>query len=90
MQRVSDVRQIEVHTAEPLISVPSPFEVKSAIAKQKRYKSPCSDQNSVEFTHARGEILRYKIHNVITSILHMEKLPDQWKESIIVPIVAAP
>ncbi|PNF19308.1 hypothetical protein B7P43_G07496 [Cryptotermes secundus] len=30
--------------------------------------------------------LRSKIHNLITFIWHKEKLPDQWKESIIVPV----
>jgi hypothetical protein len=29
--RVSDVRQIEIHTAEPLVPDPTPFEVKIAI-----------------------------------------------------------
>jgi hypothetical protein len=65
---------------------PSPFEVESAIAKLKRYKSPGSDQILAELIQAGGEILRSKIHNLITSIWHTEKLPDQWKESIIVPI----
>jgi hypothetical protein len=34
---VSDVRQIEIHTAEPLIPDPSPFEVEIAVAKLKKY-----------------------------------------------------
>jgi hypothetical protein len=41
--RVSDVRQIEVHAAEPLVPVPSRFEVKIAIAKLKSYNSLDSD-----------------------------------------------
>ncbi|PNF14323.1 hypothetical protein B7P43_G06024 [Cryptotermes secundus] len=40
VHRVSDVRLTEIHTAEPLIPDPNPFEVESAIAKLKRYKSP--------------------------------------------------
>jgi hypothetical protein len=63
---VSDVRQIETHTAEPLVPDPSPFEV--AIAKLKRYKSPGSDQIPAELIQAGGDILRYKIHKLITSI----------------------
>jgi hypothetical protein len=31
-----------MHTAEPLVSDPSPFDVKIAIAKFKRYNSPGS------------------------------------------------
>jgi hypothetical protein len=52
----------------------------------KRYKSPGSDQIPAELIQAGGEILRSKIYNLITSIWHKEKLPDQWKESIIVPV----
>jgi hypothetical protein len=37
VHRVSDVRQIEIHTAEPLVPEPKPFEVETA-------KSPGSDQ----------------------------------------------
>jgi hypothetical protein len=32
VHRVSDVRQIEIHTAEPLVPDPSPFEVEIAVA----------------------------------------------------------
>jgi hypothetical protein len=35
---------MEIHTAEPLVPDPSPFEGEIAIAKLKRYKSPGNDQ----------------------------------------------
>jgi hypothetical protein len=35
---------------------------------------------------AGGEVLRSKIHKLINSIWNKEELPDQWKESIIVPV----
>jgi hypothetical protein len=35
VHRVSDVRQIEIHTAEPLAPNPSPSQVEIAIAKLK-------------------------------------------------------
>jgi hypothetical protein len=38
--RASDVRQIEIHTAEPLLPDPSPFEVEIAIANLKIYGFP--------------------------------------------------
>jgi len=37
---VSDVKQIEIHTAEPLVPEPSAFEFELAIEKLKSYKSP--------------------------------------------------
>jgi hypothetical protein len=44
MHNVCDVRQIEVHTAEPLVPSPNGLEVEIAIAKMKKHKSPGSDQ----------------------------------------------
>jgi hypothetical protein len=44
VHRISDVRQIEVQTTEPLVPDPSPFEVEIAIVKLKRFKLPGSDQ----------------------------------------------
>jgi hypothetical protein len=64
---VSD-RQIQIHTAEPLGFDPNPFEVEIAIAKLKRYKSPGSDEIPTELIQAGGEILRFKIHQLINSV----------------------
>jgi len=35
----NDVRQTEIHTAEPLVPEPSAFQVEMAIEKLKRHKS---------------------------------------------------
>ncbi|PNF32310.1 hypothetical protein B7P43_G16244, partial [Cryptotermes secundus] len=86
IKRPVDVRQTEIDTAEPLIPDLSLFDVESAIAKLKRYKSPGSDQIPTELIQAGGKILRSKIHNLIIFIWHEVKLPDQWKESSIVPV----
>jgi hypothetical protein len=63
VHNVSDVRQIEVHTDEPLVPGPSRLEVEIAIAKLKKYKSPGSDQIPAELIQARGENLDIKIAN---------------------------
>jgi hypothetical protein len=86
VHRVSDVRLIEIYTAESLVLVPSPFEVQIAVVKLKRYKLPGCDQIPAELTQAGDETLRSDIHKLINSIWNREELPDQWKESIIVPI----
>jgi hypothetical protein len=86
MHNVSDVGQIDVHTAEPLVPGPSRLEVEIAIGKLKKYKSPGSDQIPAELIQAGGEILLSQIHKLINSVCNKEELPDQWKESIIVPI----
>jgi hypothetical protein len=46
VHNISDVRQIEVHMAEP--SVPGPSHLKVEIAKMKKYKSPGSDEIPAE------------------------------------------
>jgi hypothetical protein len=86
MHNVNDVRQIEVHMAKPLVPGPSRLEVEIAIAKLKKYKSPDSDQIPAELIQAAGEILLSAIHKLVNSVLNKEELPDQWKESIIVPV----
>jgi hypothetical protein len=83
---VSSVRQIDIHTAEPLVFGPSNLEVEIAISKLKKYKSPGSDQILGELYQAGGEALVCVTHKLINSISNKEELPDQWKESIIVPI----
>jgi hypothetical protein len=57
VHRASDVRQTEVHTAEPLVPDPSPSEVEIAFAKLKKYKSPGSDQIPAKLIQAGGKIL---------------------------------
>ncbi|PNF32825.1 hypothetical protein B7P43_G04341 [Cryptotermes secundus] len=57
VHRVSDVRHTEIHTAGLLIPDPTPFEVESAIAKLKQYKSPGCDQIPAELIQAGSKIL---------------------------------
>jgi hypothetical protein len=83
---VTDIRQIKIHTAEPLVPVSSPFEIKIAIAKLKSYKSPGSNKIPAELIQAGGETLQSEIHKFINCIWNKEELPDQWKEYIIVPV----
>jgi hypothetical protein len=71
---------------EPLVPGPSRLEVEIAIATLKKCKSSGSDQIPAELIQAGGEILLSAIHKHINSVWIKEELPDQWKESIIVPI----
>jgi hypothetical protein len=78
---VTDVRQTEIHTAQPLVPEPSSFEVEIAIEK---YKLPGTDQILAELIQAGS--LHFQIHKLINCIQNKKELPDQWKESIILPI----
>jgi hypothetical protein len=73
-------------TVDPLVPEPSCFEVEIAIEKLKRCKSPGIDLIPAELIQAGGNILRSEIHEFINSVRNKEELPQQWKESIIVPI----
>jgi hypothetical protein len=81
-----DVRQTETHIAEPLVPGPSFFEVEMAIEKLKRYKSPGIHQIPAELIKAGGSKICPEIHKLINSIWNKEELPEQLKESVIVPV----
>jgi hypothetical protein len=68
---------------EPLLPGPSLLWIEFAIENLKKYKSPGRDQILAE---AGGEILLSAIQKLINSVWNKEELPDQWKESIIVPV----
>jgi hypothetical protein len=50
---VNDVRQTEMHTAEPLVLESRCFNVEIAIEKLKTYKSPGTDQILAELAPSR-------------------------------------
>jgi hypothetical protein len=83
---VNNVRQTEVHTAEPLVPQTSASEVGVAIGKLNRHKSPGTDQIPAELIKAGSRTIRSELHKLIISISNMEELPEQWKDSIIVAI----
>ena len=79
IHKVNDVKQTEKHKAEPLVPEPSAFEVEMATEKLKCQKSPGIDQIPTENRTDYGR-------GLIISIWNKEEMPEEWKESIIVPI----
>jgi len=65
---------------------PSGFEVETAIQKLKRHKSPGIDQIPAELIKPRDKTTCSEIHKRVNSIWNKEELPEEWKESITVPI----
>jgi sorting nexin-29 len=57
-----------------------------AVEKLKSHKSPGIDQILAELIKARGRTFRCAIHKLIIAIWNKEELPEEWKESVIVPI----
>jgi hypothetical protein len=83
VHKISDIRQIETHTAKPLVPDPSPVEVEIVIAMFRGYKSPGSYQIPAESIQAAGEILRSEIDKLINSTWNKEELPDQCKNLLL-------
>jgi hypothetical protein len=54
---IHDVRQMDIHMAEPLMPEPSLDKVEIAIGKLKRYKSPGNDQIPTKLIKVGGETL---------------------------------
>ena len=59
---------------------PKAFEFEMAVEKLKRHKSPCIDQVPSELIKAVGRTVHSEIHKLT------EELPEEWKESIILPV----
>jgi hypothetical protein len=72
-----------MHTAELLYLNPVLLRLKLLL---KRYKSPGVNKILAEVIQAGGNTSDSKIHKLINSFWNTEKLPQQWKESTIVPI----
>jgi len=58
-----------------------------AIQKLKSLRSPGIDQIPSEMVKAGGKTIRLEIHKIIHSIWNKGELPEDWKESITVPML---
>jgi hypothetical protein len=83
---VHDIRQMDIDMTESLVPEPSIVEVEVAVGKFRSYKCLGTDQIPAELIRAWSEILCSVKHKLIYSIWNKEELPQQWKESVIVPI----
>jgi hypothetical protein len=83
---VNDVRQTEIHTAEPLVLELSAFEVEMAVGKLQRHESPGTDKIPAELIKAGGRTIRSEIHELINSLWNKEELSEEWSGSIVVPV----
>jgi hypothetical protein len=66
MNSASVVRQIAIQTAEPLVPVPSHFNVEVAVAKLRKYNLPSSDKIMEELIQAGGKTLLSEIHELLS------------------------
>jgi hypothetical protein len=66
---INDIRQTEIHTAEPLVPQLNAFEFGLAIEKLKSHNSPGTDQIPAELIKAGGRTIHSEIHKLICSYL---------------------
>jgi len=83
---VNDVRQTEIQTAQPLVPEANAVEFEMATKKLKSRIPSDINQNQAELIQAGGRAIISEIHTHINSIWNKEELPEEWKESITVPI----
>jgi hypothetical protein len=57
-----------------------------ATEKLNRHKSPGTDQIPADLIKAGDTTISTEIRTIINSIWNKEELPEEWTESIIVPI----
>ena len=76
----------EIHTAEPHVEEPSYQEVEAAIKKLKNNKAAGNDSIPAELLKYGGVELTFKIYKLVCAIWKNETIPENWKESIIIPI----
>jgi hypothetical protein len=62
---VSEVRETEIHTAEPLVPETSAFDIEMAVEKLKGHKSPGTDQISAKLIMAGGRTICSEIHELV-------------------------
>jgi hypothetical protein len=74
---VSDLKQRELQTAEPLMPRPSRLEVEIDIAELKRCKSPDSDQILVELHQGGGGRFVFAMYTLNNYVGNKGELPDQ-------------
>jgi hypothetical protein len=80
VHNVRDVRQIEIHTADPPVPCPSLLEAGFVISKLKKYKSAGNDQILTDLIQTVGELLLSAIHKIVNAAWNKEEFPGQWKE----------
>jgi len=76
MHGVNDVRQTELHTAEPLVPESSALKFDLAIEKLKSHKSLGINQIPAEFFKAMGRTICSEGHKLVIYVWNKEKLPE--------------
>jgi len=83
---VNDIKQIEIHTTEPLVPATSAFVVEMATEKLKDTNHQILIKFPAELIKAGGRTFCSEIQQLINSIWNKDKLTEEWKELMPEPI----
>ena len=73
-------------TDEHLVKEPSQEEMEKAICNFKTNKAPGEDDITAELIKNTSRELKMRLHALICKIRRDEKMPDDWKVGLIVPL----
>jgi hypothetical protein len=73
-------------TAEPLVKELPQGEMEKAICNLKTNKAPEVDNKIVELIKNSSQELNKRFHVLICKIWRDEKMPDDWKVGLVVPL----
>jgi hypothetical protein len=73
-------------TAEPIVKEPSQEELEKAICNLKTNKAPGEDDIIAELIRNTSRELKKRCHVLVCEIWRDEKMPDNWKMRLIVPL----
>lgn len=71
---------------QPEVNPPSRAEVAEAIKMLKNHKSPGNDFIPAELLKKGGDSLVDQLYHLISNIWNREKMPEDWKEALIIPV----
>ena len=87
IKEYSEEESDEVYmTAEPFVKEPSQEEVEKAICNLKINNAPKEDVIIAELIKNASQELKKRLHALICKIWRDEKMPDDWKVGLIVPL----
>ena len=72
--------------AEPLVKEPSQEEMEKAMCNLKIHKVPGEEDIIAELIKNANQELKRRLHALICKIWRNEKMPDDWKVGLIVPL----
>ena len=83
---VHGFNDVSRETVEPVVPEPSAFEVELVTEKLKNKNQRGTDQIPAELIEAAGRTICSETQKLTNCIWNKEELPEEWKESVNVPI----